>query len=428
MSEKRGKRQSPAKLFFRTLFSILLIFILAAGTGVFVYNKIFRDPLKNPERFSSSNPVGLIDSLFKKSIKMNVAVFGTDADGTRTDVIFVLHYDSKQKSIGMLSIPRDTYVDISPEIKTMIKEDGRSYSSPCRINAVHAYGGKDGNGPKYAAMQLENMLGLKIDHYVRVDLEAFKEIVDAIGGVDVVVPEGIYHYDPDPELNIDLRNKTGQQHLNGAEALQLVRFRGYPQADIERVAAQQDFLKAMAGKILSSDSMLKNIPDYIEIAMKYVKTDVSISEALKYSNYISEIDIEKITTETLPGLPQTINDVSYYIMDKEETAKAVDRIFYSSGSEDEAKSSREYNIEISNGSHTEGLAANTRDRLFREGYTISGISTYTGEKQAETRIVTASRDIGADLKKYFNNAKLEVNKNLIPAGVEIYIILGTSED
>ncbi|MEA4816956.1 MAG: LCP family protein [Lachnospiraceae bacterium] len=427
MSGKKIGRRNPVALFFKILISIVLAFILLASCGIYAYDKFLRGSDGSLNGLSESNGVSLMDSLFKKSLKMNVAVFGTDADGTRTDVIFVLHYDSKQKSIGMLSVPRDTYVEITPEITEMMEEEGRSYLSPCKINAVHAYGGKDGNGSKYAVMQLEDILGIDIDHYVKIDLVAFKEIVDAIGGVDVVVPEGIYHYDPDPDLNIDLRDKTGEQHLNGAEALQLVRYRGYPQADIQRVSTQQDFLKAMAKKILNTDSILKNIPEYIEIAMKYVKTDVPLSDAIKYSNYISEIDLDKITMETLPGVAQNINGPSYYILDKSGTALLVDKIFYETGSDDDSNS-KKYEIEVANGSTTEGLAAKTRDRLLDEGYNISKISTYAGEKEDVTRIVTSSKDIGTDLIKYFNEAEVVVNKNLIPSGSEIYIILGMSEN
>ncbi|MPN49342.1 hypothetical protein SDC9_196960 [bioreactor metagenome] len=105
----------------------------------------------------------------------------------------------------------------------------------------------------------------------------------------------------------------------------------------------------------------------------------------------------------------------------------VDKIFYETGSDDDSNS-KKYEIEVANGSTTEGLAAKTRDRLLDEGYNISKISTYAGEKEDVTRIVTSSKDIGTDLIKYFNEAEVVVNKNLIPSGSEIYIILGMSEN
>lgn len=109
---------------------------------------------------------------FGQKYEAECGVFGVDADGTRTDVAFVVHYDSSQESLSLLSIPRDTRVDVCTDVEQLL---GKRYGV-MKFNAVHAIGGKE-YGPQAAVLQLEDMLGIKIDHYVKVDFNALVEIV-----------------------------------------------------------------------------------------------------------------------------------------------------------------------------------------------------------------------------------------------------------
>lgn len=112
----------------------------------------------------------------------------------------------------------------------------------------------------------------------------------------------------------------GLQTLNGEQAEQLVRFRKYPTGDEGRIEVQQLFLKALAEKVLSSESILKNLPEYISILYKDVQTDISLTDAVKYANYVGKIDMNKITMQTLPGAGQYVGNVSYFIHDPDETS------------------------------------------------------------------------------------------------------------
>src|SRR5699024_9041306 len=111
---------------------------------------------------------------------------------------------------------------------------------------------------------------------------------------------------------------AGLQTLNGEQAEQLVRFRKYPTGDEGRIEVQQLFLKALAEKVLSSESILKNLPEYISILYKDVQTDISLTDAVKYANYIGKIDMNKINMQTLPGAGQYVGNVSYFIHDPDE--------------------------------------------------------------------------------------------------------------
>lgn len=429
---KRKRKKSPVKTFFKIVISIVLIFIIVSAGAVFAYNKLVKK--ENQEEGQNQKPqsgkdIGFFDAIMGKGIQLNVAVFGTDEDGTRTDVIFVVHFDSKAQQVNLLSIPRDTRVELSDEVMDILDDANRNYSKTCKINAVHAYGGKD-YGPEVAVKQLEDLLGIKIDHYAKVDLEGFRQIVDAIGGVDVDVPQDMKYSDPYQDLYVNL--KAGYQHLDGDKAEQLVRFRSYPQGDVARVQVQQLFLKEFARKVLSTESILGNIGDYINIAYKYLKTDLSLTDALKYSRYISDINLNNVQMETLPGEGKYIGDVSYFVYDEDVLPDTVDRLFLGKDSIGETDSqimqnSKELNIEVANGGIIEGLAGRTRDKLEEEGYQIKSISTYNGERKDYTRIIVKEKGIGEDLKEYFEGSKIEVNSSLLEKDIDIKIILGLDE-
>ena len=182
---KRRKPFHPVKTFFKVMLSIVMVFVVLAGGACFAYHKVTGEwPFGGDTIAKDADETSMLDALLGRNMKLNVAVFGVDADGTRTDVAFVVHYDSSQESLSLLSIPRDTRVDVCPDVEQLL---GKRYGV-MKFNAVHAIGGKE-YGPQAAVLQLEDMLGIKIDHYVKVDFNALVEIVDAVGGVEVDVPQ-----------------------------------------------------------------------------------------------------------------------------------------------------------------------------------------------------------------------------------------------
>ncbi|MDD4844864.1 MAG: LCP family protein [Anaerotignum sp.] len=426
-SKKKGF--NPIKAFFKIVISIVMTFVFLAGGACFAYYKISGDvPFANDGVASSNgSDTSFLDAFLKRNIKLNVAVFGVDKDGTRTDVIFVVHYDSAAESISLVSLPRDTRVSLTDEVKANITAEGRSYSQTTKLNAVHAFSGEE-MGCQNAVLQIEDLLGINIDHYVKVDLEAFRAIVDAIGGVDMYVPQDMYkdmRDTGDPLINL----KEGQQHLDGEKAEQLVRFRGYLEGDVGRIEVQQVFLKALADKILSTETIVKNLPDFISVMYKYIETDVSLPDALKYVNYVDKVDMSKISMETLPGVGQYVGDVSYFIHDAEATGEMVDRVFYSvaAAASGEATDSKSLLIEVSNGGNISGLAAQYSKKLEDSGYRVASPSNYSGQQNTYTRIQVKNEGVGSDLTAFFTDAKVEVAPNEVGSEVDIRIILGTKE-
>lgn len=220
-------------------------------------------------------------------------VMGMDDGNGNTDTIMAVTFDVKGKHVSVISIPRDTLVDVPRTIK--------------KINAAYSVGGIE-----EVQKEVSGILGFPVDHYVTVNLRGFKALVDAVGGVDFEVPINMNYDDPTQNLHIHL-NK-GMQHLDGEKALQLVRFRsGYTNADIGRIETQQKFLKALAKKLISWDSVTK-INQFVDIFAKNVKTDLDVGNLAYFGLAALDLDLtDGISMNTLPGDGQvTYKGIPYY--------------------------------------------------------------------------------------------------------------------
>lgn len=421
-NKKEGKKKhSSVFIFFRTLLIILVCFLAFSFIGVYAYTKATYTPEKGYE--TPPKVTDVIGNMLttNENINTNILVCGLDKGETRTDVIFVVNVDTESGTVKMLSIPRDTYTEIIPSVRKIANDNGMNPPSVVKLNAVNVYGKND--GMECLELQLEDLLGIKIDNYVKFNTDAFREVVDIIDGVDMYVPQDMYYSDPVQGLYINL--KEGQQHLDGDQAEQLVRFRKYPTGDLGRIEVQHQFFSAFVGKILDSETIISNAPQLIKAAFEYVDTDLKLADMLKYAKYINQLKSSEIITETVPGYPQMISGASYYIVDTSEVAGTVDEIFYTTGSV--STSSKRKKIEVSNGGNTTGLAGRVSEVLKSDGYTISNVTTYNGEQTDYTRIVVKESGMGEDLLPYFDNAVIVADDLLLDGNTDIMIILGLEQ-
>ena len=178
------------------------------------------------------------------NVVINALVMGLDKDETRTDTILFVSYNSENGKCFVLSIPRDTYVRIEDK--------------PVMINSVYAKGGME-----LAINKVKDLIGLPVNYYVMFTFEDFRNVIDALGGVEFDVrPEGYYYEDPYQDLVIDIPG--GRQILDGEKAEGLVRFRAdYPRADLERVEVQQRFVKALIEQKFTKEYITKIPKDRI---------------------------------------------------------------------------------------------------------------------------------------------------------------------
>ena len=231
------------------------------------------------------------------NLKKNIVVLGVDErsdDVGRSDTLFVVMFDSSNKSASLLSVPRDTRVRI----------DGHGWD---KINHAYAYGGRE-----LTQKTVEELLGIKINNYVMVDFKGFTGLVDAIGGIDIDVEKDMYYHDTWDGFTVDL--KKGRQHLDGKTAIQYVRFRD-EEGDIGRIRRQQHFLMAVYDKITSAD-MLLHIPGLAKQLTSMVKTDMPLGDMIDLGRALHSMVKEKgLSMAMVPGTPKYIDGISYWLPD-----------------------------------------------------------------------------------------------------------------
>lgn len=241
----------------------------------------------------------------------NILVVGTDDDGTRTDTIMIARIDVQEHSVAIMSIPRDTVIT-------------GNYSVP-KINSVYGGAGKGEAGMSALKSKLAQLLGFEVDGYALVNLNAFIQLVDLVGGVEFDVPMAMHYEDPTQDLYIHL--DAGMQHLDGQKAMQLVRFRkGYATQDIQRTKTQQLFLQALAKKCLQEVSFA-NIGEMASIFMDNVMTDMTIGNIAYFGQELLKCDFENMFTYTLEGESVMIRDASCYAIYLNKTLNVVNEYF-----------------------------------------------------------------------------------------------------
>jgi LCP family protein required for cell wall assembly len=356
----------------------------------------------------------------------NFVILGMDDSGTRTDVMIAGTFNSKTKDVSLVSIPRDTYVEMPENRRDILEEQGRFVPNGMKLTEVHHYAGKE-YGVEFAVKQIEDLLDIEIPYYVKIDLEAFQFIVDELGGVEFDVPDYMDYDDPYQDLHIHL--KPGVQTLSGEDAMGLVRFRSYVNGDWQRVETQREFIKAIVRQVLAKDKLLSNARPVIETVYNYVETNLQIADALKYLQFAAELDADSIASYTIPGTDGSAGGKSVVLNDPEGTAEIVDEVFYGFlATEDQAaETSEDKTIQVLNGTYTSGLAAQNKAFLEDNGFTVDSISDYSGTKADYTRVLVRRKGYGEDIKALYPGSKLIVDKT-IDKNYDIIVVLGTNEE
>lgn len=218
-------------------------------------------------------------------------------DGSRTDAMMLATFNAKEKSVKMLSIPRDSYVFIP------------SKGVNSKINHAHAWG-----GVKSSIETVEQLLGIDIHYYVKMNFNAFIEVVDALNGIKVEVPYEVTEFNSKDEHD-QIHLKPGLQHLNGEEALALARTRKLDN-DIERGKRQQEIVKAIIKKSLSVSSITK-YTDVMEAVGDNMALNISFNELTAFFNYATAGTNLEIDSLNIEGEDMYINGAYYYKLNEQ---------------------------------------------------------------------------------------------------------------
>ena len=220
----------------------------------------------------------------------NILCAGRDEAAYNTDVLMLVSFDTPNGQVSVVQIPRDTYLDGGKVNALWAKKRNtakRNGSSSVDTDAMDML-----------CRTLEETLCIRIDHWVLCNLQAFREAVDALGGVTVDVPCDMDYDDPAQNLSIHL--SAGTQLLNGTQAEGLVRFRsGYVRGDLGRVDVQKLFLSALLSK--AKEISILQLPALLKTATAHLSASLSLSDLLYFAKSAQKLDLSNVTFLTLPG-------------------------------------------------------------------------------------------------------------------------------
>jgi LCP family protein required for cell wall assembly len=354
-----------------------------------------------PTPSGSVNPVGdLLPQKWEGVERVTVLVMGIDRrqgeneKGYLTDSMMLVTVDPVAQTAGMLSIPRDLWVEIpSYEVNTIntANRTGDYYDYP-------------GGGPALAVKTVEHNLGMTVDYYVRLDFTAFETLIDTIGGIDVYneteindpfYPDGSYGYEP-------FYLPAGQQHLNGHDALRYARTR-HDSSDIARAQRQQQVVLAIREKALTPGTLAKLIteaPQLYRTLNQSVWTNLSLNQIVglallaqdipRENIHSAVIDYQYVLDYTTPEGRQVLVPLRDKIRELRDSMFATSAVF-APPSDEELKSlmaTEGARVEVLNGAGVQGLAQATSDWLKGQGVNVVNFDTADRTDYPNSVIVT----------------------------------------
>ncbi len=365
---RTAQPRKPRKKGRGWLIALLVIAIIAAC--VFIYWKVTTRPPETVDIPADAEATPQLTDSPNRVIGRyyTVLVVGVDQLGANTDTIMVARYDAVEHKVNVISIPRDTLVNVPDPVK--------------KINAVYSYATSDDEDGIDALMdEVEGICGFRPDNYVFIDTNVFIQAIDALGGVYFDVPIDM-NYDDYADNDNDgvceyvftIHVQKGYQLLNGENALGVFRFRqnnngtGYAMGDIQRLETQHGLIKAVAQQALQ----LKNAAKLIEIAQLVfdnAQTNLTIGNMQWYAQEFLKMSMDDINISTMPTTGAWINGLSYVTINVDDWINIVNtqlNPFKNPIEADDCRIVRQKNPEPTEKSYTPG-----------NYYTTSGEEVYT---------------------------------------------------
>lgn len=470
LSVPRKNKHSPAFRIAR--FLVIGIFLVAFFVaGVFGYKILAAG---NSISTAKQSILGqLSDLLFKSGSQLQgesedqinillIAIGGEGHSGENlSDTIMVASIKPKEHKIALLSVPRDLYVQVPGE---------QFYS---KLNAVHAYAEnqKRGSGPEAIETKIEEMTGLQMHYFARIDFTAFKKIVDAIGGVNIHIENGFFDYWH------KIAFPTGTETMNGDRALAYVRARyieGPEGGDFRRAARQQQTLIAIRDKVFSVQTALdfNAINGIIGGLSENIQTSMQLWELKRFFEIARQIDTSKIKsvvlttgpkgvlvgdTTVLGGVPASVlktrtgdyseiqtlaknifsDDVGKTIDDSNADTTPIQPTIGPEGTFPSVSPSpttspttttAKPTIEVRNGTAVNGLAKKTADQLTKQGYKVLATGNAASKTVEKTKVyapkVTQADEAEKIASSLNASAATDIPSNEAKTSADILVILG----
>jgi len=224
--------------------------------------------------------------MLENTDQINILLLGGDSRNSEiqsSDSIMIVSIDPATKKMKLLSILRDTYVNIP------------GYGED-RISRAITMGGSS-----MAMRTVEEWAGIPIQYYVYMNMQSFIRLIDSIGGIDLEVEKNMNYVDSNEDPMYEIHLKKGYQHLDGIKALQYVRFRHDAFGDLARTERQRKFLKAVVIELLTRTTVME-LPKLIHFFEPYIETNLSVDDMIKLGKLGFDIDTESIDSIQLPPM------------------------------------------------------------------------------------------------------------------------------
>ncbi|MDP2945282.1 MAG: LCP family protein [Atribacterota bacterium] len=370
---KKNRRRLSPVIYFTLLLIILIVFlnyfrIFPFSSNILSYNRI------------------------------NMLIVGCDEieNQGRADTIVLLSISPKTKNVLILSIPRDTRVEIP----------GRGMN---KINHAYAFGGES-----LISETVSSFLDVPIHFYAVANFNGFVYIIDELGGVEIDVEKEMYYVDKAGGVEINLH--PGKQILDGEKALQYIRFRYDKLGDLGRIKRQQKLALAVIKKMINFDSIIK-IPQISEGMKEYIETNIEARDTVALANLFRGVNQEKFRVETVQSKPVYIKGISYLEPNVEEVQQRVKSLIYSKNSG--------MKVEVLNGNSMMGIAHKIAQDLELQGFEIVNVGNADNFNYQQTKIIVYSKEVNLDnqFKELFRDFEI-VKEYQDQTNLDLVIILG----
>ncbi len=337
----------------------------------------------------------------------SVLVLGTDARPDelrrgavgRTDTLMLMVADRATPKVALVSVPRDLWVPVP------------GYGEE-RINAAFELGGS-----QTAKQTVSNVLGQPVDRYLLVGLQGVRDIVDAVGGVDITVDQPIHDdaYPTDDYGIVTVDIPAGRQHMDGETALRYARTR-HQDSDFGRIARQQRVVSAVRAKMMNPLNWPR-LPALVAAVQQSVKTDLSPLDATAVGAALLRQpgDPDRLVVDTTLVQPVTGQDGAYLLSPRPELQRTVAKFLGAS----------QAIVEVLNGTGVAGMARTTADKLARQGLQVAAVGD-ADRQQAQTAILVRpeSRRTGEQAAGVLGVPASRISESSLPAGIDVRVVVG----
>ena len=413
IKQRLKRKEKKSTIIKRAITSfILTIVVLVALVGVYLFS--FISSLNNNDIISAVKP--------SSNETVNILLLGMDigdAENTsnssarRTDTMMMINYNPRTDNINVVSIPRDTLIEVENAT------DGKGNKIPYwKINAAYVLGGEE-----EVIEQVQNLLDVKINYLVEIDYAAFRNLIDAIGGVEMYIDRDMYYDDDAQDLHIHF-NKGETVLLDGQKAEEFFRWRknndgtGLADGDLGRIKNQQKFISAVIEKC-TNPMIITQVPDILKSIKENVVTNMSGTDMIKYG--LKMISNSGISMNTLQGYNEKIYGQDFLVADPSYNQSLIESLKITSEA-DNSEAKKNSSIIVLNATRVNGLAGNLKTELEKLGY--ANISVGNFDKSKESSILSNNKDLKKLLSDDTGIKNLSKNKDSEYEKYDAVIIIG----